>query len=146
MSRTDPLPRNFTTRFGILVPNTNYPPGLDCRHSISDTRANDVRTIFIDFTLCSMSLQIISSESIYEYFVEIGFGNGITSEIRAGMTAFTPFYPLTENNAPSVNISLSSPTTRSGWNMKPSLDRFRSNYTIELSFPEGAHVYQSMFQ
>ncbi|KAG2130490.1 hypothetical protein BD769DRAFT_634314 [Suillus cothurnatus] len=90
-----------------------------------------------------MSLQIISSESIYEYFVEIGFGNGITSEIRAGMTAFTPFYPLTENNAPSVNISLSPPTTHSSWNMKPSLDRFRSNYTIEISFPEGVHVYQN---
>ncbi|KAG1859521.1 hypothetical protein DFJ58DRAFT_744615 [Suillus subalutaceus] len=126
----DPLSTNFTTRFGVLVPNTNYPPGIDCRvGSMSNGGATDM----------------ISSESIYEYFVEIRFSNGTTSEIRAGMTAFTPFYPLTENNAPSVNVSLSPPPShsRAGFNMKPSVDRLQSNYTIEVSFPEGAHVYQN---
>jgi hypothetical protein len=92
-----------------------------------------------------MLLQMMSSESIYEYFVEIGFSNGTTSEIPAGMTAFTPFYLSTENNAPSINVSLSPPPAPS-FNKKPSVDRLQSNYTIELSFPEGAHVHQSMFQ
>ncbi|KAG2341000.1 hypothetical protein BDR05DRAFT_1002152 [Suillus weaverae] len=130
--RTDPLSRNFTTRFGVLVPNTNYPPGLDCRGFMSTTRGET---------------DIISSESIYEYFVEIGFSNGTTSEIPAGMTSFTPFYLLTENKAPSINVSLSqAPARHSGFMMKPSkpsVDRLRSNYTIEVSFPEGAHVYQN---
>ncbi|KAG2084447.1 uncharacterized protein F5147DRAFT_797234 [Suillus discolor] len=127
---TDTLSRNFTTRFGVLVPNTNYPPGLDCR--VRGSMSNGGAT------------HIISSESIYEYFVEIGFGNGTTSEIPAGMTAFNPFYLSTENNAPSVNVSLSPAPARSVFNMKPSVvDRLRSNYTIEVSFPEGAHVYQN---
>ncbi|KAG1859522.1 hypothetical protein DFJ58DRAFT_726244 [Suillus subalutaceus] len=126
----DPLSTNFTTQFGVLVPNTNYPPGIDCRGgSISHGGAD-----------------MISSESIYEYFVEIGFSNGTTSEIRAGITAFTPFYPLTENNAPSVNVSLSpapAPGPPRSRFKKPSADRLQSNYTIELSFPEGAQVYQN---
>ncbi|KAG1815193.1 uncharacterized protein BJ212DRAFT_1481721 [Suillus subaureus] len=107
---TDPLSTNFTTRFGVLVPNTNYPPGLDCRGGfMSNGGATDM----------------ISSESIYEYFVEIGFSNGTTSKIPAGMTSFTPFYLSTENNAPCQ------------------LDGLQSNYTVEVSFPEGAHVYQN---
>ncbi|KAG1815194.1 uncharacterized protein BJ212DRAFT_1300357 [Suillus subaureus] len=126
---TDPLSTNFTTRFGVLVPNTNYPPGLDCRGG---------------FMAHGGATDMISSESIYEYFVEIGFSNGTISEIPAGMTAFTPFYLLTESSPPSVNVSLSlAPARRSGSNMKPSVDRLRSNYTIELSVPEGAHVYQN---
>ncbi|KAG1865220.1 hypothetical protein C8R48DRAFT_772919 [Suillus tomentosus] len=124
--RTDPLPGNFTTQFGVLVPNTNYPPGLDSRAGfMSNGGATD----------------IISSESIYEYFVEIWFSNGTTSEIPAGMTAFTPFYLSTENDAPSANVPLSP--ARPGFNMKPSVDGLRSNYTIEVSFPEGAHVYRN---
>jgi hypothetical protein len=108
--------------------------------------AGDVGTTLIYFVLYSMSLQMISSESIYEYFVEIGFSNGTISEIPAGMTAFAPFYLSTENNTPSVNVSLSPTPTRSRPNMKPPVDRLGSNYTIEVSFPEGAHVHQSMFQ
>ncbi|KAG1859524.1 hypothetical protein DFJ58DRAFT_875232 [Suillus subalutaceus] len=105
---TDPLSTNFTTQFGVLVPNTNYPPGIDCRvGSMSNGGAADM----------------ISSESIYEYFVEIGFSNG------------TDFRD-------TVNVSLSPLPARSR-NTKPSVDRLRSNYTIELSFPEGAHVYQN---
>ncbi|KAG1845783.1 hypothetical protein C8R48DRAFT_779788 [Suillus tomentosus] len=118
--RTDTLSRNFTTRFGVLVPNTNYPPGLDSRVGATD---------------------IISSESAYEYFVEIGFSNGTTSEIPAGVTAFTPFYLSTENSAPSANVSLSPASP--GFDMKPSVDGLRSNYTIEVSFPEGAYVYRN---
>jgi hypothetical protein len=125
---TDPLSRNFTTQFGVMVPNTNYPPGLDCR---------------VGFMSNGGASDIISSESIYEYFIEIRFSNGTTSEIPAGITAFTPFYLSTENNAPSVNLSLSPPPAHSGLNMKPSVDRLRSNYTIELSFPEGTHVHQN---
>ncbi|KAG1741431.1 uncharacterized protein EDB91DRAFT_1130369 [Suillus paluster] len=125
----DPLSRSFTTRFGILVPNTNYPPGLDYRSSgMPSWRSPDT----------------ISSESIYEYFVEIKFSNGTTSEIPAGITAFTPFYRLTEKEAPDVNVSLAR--AGPGSNMKllePLADMLRSNYTIEVSFPDGAHVYQN---
>jgi hypothetical protein len=52
---TDVLPRKFTTRFGILVPNTNYPPGIDYRYraweviSMGDT---DVGLVFVDSALC----------------------------------------------------------------------------------------------
>ncbi|KAG1902450.1 uncharacterized protein F5891DRAFT_1216514 [Suillus fuscotomentosus] len=120
--RTDTLSRNFTTRFGILVPNTNYPPGLDSRAGFM-----------------SKGERLI--ESIYEYFVEIEFGNGTTSEIPAGVTAFTPFYLSMENNAPSANVSLSPAPP--GFNTKPSVDGLRSNYTVEVSFPEGAHVYRN---
>ncbi|KAG2135328.1 hypothetical protein DEU56DRAFT_949282 [Suillus clintonianus] len=123
--RIDPLSRSFTTRFGILVPNTNYPPGLDCRQS---------------GFFHGPEIDTISGESIYDYFVEIIFKNGTTSDIHAGITAFIPFDISTENKAPSVNVSL-APGYR-GPNMKPSVDRLRSNYTIEVSFPEGAHVYQ----
>ncbi|KAG2036007.1 hypothetical protein BDR03DRAFT_961029 [Suillus americanus] len=127
---TDPLSTNFTTQFGVLIPNTNYPPALDCRGGfMPNGGANDMT----------------SSESIYEYFVEIGFSNGTTSEIPAGMTAFTPLHLLTESNAPSVNVSLPPQPARSHFNMKPSVDRLWSNYTVELSFPEGAHVYQNSF-
>jgi hypothetical protein len=125
---TDRLSRNFMTRFGVLVPNTNYPPGLDCR---------------LGCTYGGGAGDMISSESIYEYFVEIRFSNGTTSEIPAGMTAFAPSYLPTENNTPSVNVSLSRAPTRSRLNMKPPLDRLQINYTIEVSFPEGTHVHQN---
>lgn len=126
--RTDPWSRNFTTRFGVLVPNTNYPPGLDSR---------------VGFMSNGGTTDIISSESIYEYFVEIGFSNGTISEIPAGMTAFTPFYHSTENKALNINVSLSPPFVHSSCDTKSSLDSLRSNYTIEVSFPEGAHVYRN---
>jgi len=49
---TDPLPRSFTSRFGILVPNTNYPPRLDYRYSswmaMTLMGEIDVRMIFIN--------------------------------------------------------------------------------------------------
>ncbi|KAG2068855.1 hypothetical protein BDR04DRAFT_733605 [Suillus decipiens] len=126
-----PLSRNFTTRFGILIPNTNYPPGLDCR---------------VGFMFAGGTTDMISSESIYEYFIEIRFSNGTTSEIPAEITAFTPFYLPTEINAPSVNVSLSPALVPFGSDTKPSkpsVDRLRSNYTIEVSFPEGTHIYRN---
>ncbi|KAG0708013.1 hypothetical protein DFH29DRAFT_562133 [Suillus ampliporus] len=128
----DPLPTDFTTRFGILVPNTNYPPGLDWRRNAMPhmpyMRGPDT----------------VSSESAYEYFVEIRFSNGTTVEIPAGMTSFTPFSLSTNDEAPSINISLENADP--GFNKMPlrSLaDRLRSNYTIEVSFPDGAHVYRN---
>ncbi|KAG1741429.1 uncharacterized protein EDB91DRAFT_328571 [Suillus paluster] len=119
---TDTLSTNFTTRFGILVPNTNYPPGLDCRQGGMPYRG--------DF-------DVISSESIYEYFVEIRFSDGTTLEVPAGITAFTPFYS-TKNEAPSTNISLGQ--SGPGFNMGPLVDSLRSNYTIEVF---GARVHQN---
>ena len=46
---------DFTTRFGILVPNTNYPPGIDYRYGswgIAFIGDIDVGMAFIDFVLC----------------------------------------------------------------------------------------------
>jgi len=83
------------------------------------------------------------SEFIYEYFIEIKFRNGTTSEMPAGMTGFAPFYLPTEHNAPRrVNISLSMARTGQAAYMEP--DVLQSNYTIEVS--EGAHIYQSVSQ
>jgi len=45
---------NFSTRFGILVPNTNYPPGVDYRiGGMGHPRGENVRilTFFIDLVL-----------------------------------------------------------------------------------------------
>jgi len=81
-----------------------------------------------------MLRQTIWGESIYEYFVEIQFRNGTTSEIPAGMTGFAPFYLPTEHDAPRVNVSVG----RTG------VDMLQSNYTIEIS--EGAHIYKSVSQ
>ncbi|KAG0708012.1 hypothetical protein DFH29DRAFT_562124 [Suillus ampliporus] len=122
----DPLSKSLTTQFGILVPNTNYPPGLDY-HQNGIYFGGDTDTF--------------SSESIYEYFVEIRFSNGTTSEVPAGMTTFTPF--STEKESPSVNTYLVH--AGRGSNMKPLELSLRSNYTIEVSFPNGVHVYQSVF-
>ncbi|KAG1774437.1 hypothetical protein EV702DRAFT_1240561 [Suillus placidus] len=124
----DPLPRNFTSPFGILVPNTNYPPGLDYRRSVWRYIGN---------------ADAIYSESIYEYFVEIRFSNGTISEIPAGVTAFTPFHLSTEDETSSVNVSLAPAGLGSNsQSCKRSVDRLRSNYTVEVSFPEGAHIDQ----
>ncbi|KAG2135329.1 hypothetical protein DEU56DRAFT_901841 [Suillus clintonianus] len=123
----EPLPAIFTTRFGILVPNTNYPPGLDYR-----------RGARLGF---NRGTNTISSESVYEYFVEIKFSNGTVSEIPAGITAFAPVYHPTDNDAPHVSVSpeYRGPISDLG----PSVDMLRSNYTIEIHFPDGAHVYQN---
>jgi hypothetical protein len=144
--RIDPLPSSVIVQFGILVPNTNYPPGLDYRqmgmitHSQIET---DVRTILIDFALRTHCReQTISSESTYEYFVEIKFSNGTTSEIPAGITASAPIYHLTESDAPRVNLSLARGFPGSNPDFAP-VDMLQSNYTIELSFPDGTRVYQS---
>ncbi|KAG1779470.1 hypothetical protein EV702DRAFT_103564 [Suillus placidus] len=120
------LKTSFTTRFGILVPNTNYPPGLDYRRGIRRLHSQG-------------DTDVIHSESIYEYFVEIRFGNGTISEIPAGITAFTPLYLSTQSDMPSGNVSL-VPTDFSR-NSKPVVDVLRSNYTVELSFPN--RVYQN---
>ncbi|KAG2135330.1 hypothetical protein DEU56DRAFT_807644 [Suillus clintonianus] len=123
---TDPLLKIFASRFGILVPNTNYPPGLDYRSnawSIPSAGATDT----------------VSTESIYEYFVEIRFGNGTISEIPAGITSFTPLYLSTKDDTLRRNISLVPQSP--GRNSEPVVDVLRSNYTIELSFP--GRVYQN---
>ncbi|KAG2341274.1 hypothetical protein BDR05DRAFT_965775 [Suillus weaverae] len=124
-----PLPRSFTSPFGILVPNTNYPPGLDYRRSVWRYIGN---------------ADAIYSESIYEYFVEIRFSNGTISEIPAGVTAFTPFHLSTEDEISSFNVSLAPAGLSSNSQpCKRSVDRLRSNYTVEVSFPEGAHIDQN---
>jgi hypothetical protein len=52
---SDQLTTNFTTRFGILVPNTNYPPGVDYRlgaWAMTSMWDDDVGMLFIEFVLC----------------------------------------------------------------------------------------------
>ena len=60
------------------------------------------------------------------------------------MTSFVPFYLPTEDDAPRVNLSMSH--AGPGRNLEPPANMLQSNYTIELSFPDGAHVYQSVSQ
>ncbi|KAG2135331.1 hypothetical protein DEU56DRAFT_807650 [Suillus clintonianus] len=122
---TDPLLRVFASRFGILVPNTNYPPGLDFRPtawSTPPTGATDA----------------VSTESIYEYFVEIRFGNGTISETPAGITSFTPLYLSTKDDTLKRNISVVPQIS------EPVIDVLRSNYTIELSFPSRVNQNSSV--
>jgi hypothetical protein len=57
------------------------------------------------------------------------------------MTGFAPF-PLPTKNASPVNVSL----TRKVVGPYLELDVLQSNYTIEVSFPGGAHVYQGVSQ
>jgi hypothetical protein len=107
----------------------------------------DVRTVFIDVVLqAHCSEQTIHSESIYEYFVEIKFSNGTTSEIPAGITAFTPFYLLTEDDALPVNLSVARTHHGPVPGSEPPVDMLQSNYTIEISFPDGTQVHQSRSQ
>ncbi|OJA09806.1 hypothetical protein AZE42_10939 [Rhizopogon vesiculosus] len=126
----DTLPTSFTTRFGILVPNTNYPPGVDYRqggvhHSLRET-------------------DTISGESIYEYFVEIKFSNGTTSEIPAGITAFDPVYLSTENDYPRrVNVLLTRTRMQPVPVLEAPVDNLQSNYMVEIYFPNGTQVYQN---
>ncbi|KAG2135309.1 hypothetical protein DEU56DRAFT_396632 [Suillus clintonianus] len=129
--RADPSLTTFTSQFGILVPNTNYPPGYDYRYGVRGRR---------DFV---GDVDVIRSESNYEYFVEIRFSNGTTWNIPAGITAFNPFYVSTEDETPSVNVSM-SPV---GPGQRPQqreqlLDKLSSNYTVEVSFPDGARINQ----
>ncbi|KAG0708004.1 hypothetical protein DFH29DRAFT_994630 [Suillus ampliporus] len=102
----DPLSKSLTTQFGILVPNTNYPPGLDCRQN-----------------------------GIWGGETDTFSGESITSTLSKSGLAM---------ESPDVNTYLVHAGPDS--NMKPlelSVDRLSSNYTIEVSFPNGAHVYQS---
>jgi len=87
-----------------------------------------------------MPRQTILGESIYEYFVEIQFRNGTTSEMPAGMTGFAPFYLPTEHDTPRLNVSMA----RTGVDSNLGVDMLQSNYTIEVS--EGTRVYQSVSQ
>jgi len=82
------------------------------------------------------------SDSVYEYFVKIRFSNGTTSEIPAGITTFIPFYLPTEKEAPPANLSLTRQDRK--LNLKP--DMLQSNYTVGVSFPDGAHVYPGIFK
>jgi hypothetical protein len=107
----------------------------------------DVRTGFIDFVLqAHCSEQTIHSESIYEYFVEIKFSNGATSEIPAGITTFAPFYLSTKNDILPENLSVARTHYEPVPGPEPLVDMLQSNYTIEISFPNGTQVHQSRFQ
>ncbi|KAG2135299.1 hypothetical protein DEU56DRAFT_981165 [Suillus clintonianus] len=135
----DPLPTTFTSQFGILVPNTNYPPGFDYRHGAEFDYRNGApgRRGIVG------GPDIIRSESNYEYFVEIRFSNGTTWNIPAGITAFNPFYVSTEDETPSVNVSMSpSGPGRGPRRREQLLDKLSSNYTVEVSFPEGTQINQ----
>ncbi|KAH7910966.1 hypothetical protein BJ138DRAFT_1113618 [Hygrophoropsis aurantiaca] len=95
------LPMILVEKFGLLVPNTNYPPVRDHRFWRRAIRQGQEDT---------------TSESMYEYFTEIDFVNGSSKEIRAGTTAFQPAFPqLTthyeagRNSMPEV-LSLSGNT------------------------------------
>jgi hypothetical protein len=55
------------------------------------------------------------------------------------MTSFVPFQPHTKNYTLHESVSLKRSHPNPNWEF----DMLESNYTIELNFPDGAHVYQS---
>jgi hypothetical protein len=57
------------------------------------------------------------------------------------MTSFVPFHLHTENDVHHESVSLKRSYPNPSWGS----DMLESNYTIDLHFPDGAHVYQSVF-
>ncbi|KIJ63036.1 hypothetical protein HYDPIDRAFT_41307 [Hydnomerulius pinastri MD-312] len=109
-----PGPRVFVQEFSLLVPYTNYPPGVDLNTGAHDT-----------------SRSVINVESIYEYFAEIRGTNGTRKEVQAGMTSFTPLIPAEISGGASFNITLENDQPR-----EIAHDPLGSNYTLEIRLPE----------
>ncbi|KAH7931265.1 hypothetical protein BV22DRAFT_8466 [Leucogyrophana mollusca] len=110
-SRSSP-PRTFTNKFGLLVPNTNYPPAHDYRYAGLRTEEN---------------------RGGEEYFTEILFANGTSSELTAGVTAFLPTSAPVHSGPTTINVTF-VPETEG--------DALPSNYTAEVTFPSGTTLPQ----
>ncbi|EGO03425.1 hypothetical protein SERLA73DRAFT_158078 [Serpula lacrymans var. lacrymans S7.3] len=105
--------------FGLLIPNTNYPPGLDYINSFSvGGDGNDV----------------VDVQSIYEYFTEVHFGNGTVQEIQAGFTSFIPAYPSVDGASEVVNTTAKKSKSPLYGDQNGN-DPMRSNFTVEVTLP-----------
>ncbi|KAH7916551.1 hypothetical protein BJ138DRAFT_995536, partial [Hygrophoropsis aurantiaca] len=109
------IPKNgdLVSKFGLLVPDTNYPPALDHRRSATHLGSDEIQQI----------------ESVYEYFIEILFANGTLREFPAGITAFQPLYlPSTPSN-----LKLTLPLEIKSHKHDALRDPLQSNYTAEIT-------------
>ncbi|KIJ63098.1 hypothetical protein HYDPIDRAFT_41360 [Hydnomerulius pinastri MD-312] len=110
-------PQVFVQNFSLLVPYTNYPPGLDFRHSSVGSALG--------------GKNVLNSEFIYEYFSEIQWSNGTRQEISAGMTAFTPLIQAVFPRDATFKISLSRDALE-----QSQLNPLISNYSAEVRLPD----------
>ncbi|KAH7924499.1 hypothetical protein BV22DRAFT_1129798 [Leucogyrophana mollusca] len=114
------------SEFGLLVPDTNYPPAMD--HAKSGTHLGGD--------------EIVQAESVYEYFTEIHFANGTLKEISAGITAFQPLYPPVAERKSTVMLQLESDRHIPAGTPDP----LQSNYTAEITVPVGLSFLQGSKQ
>ncbi|KAH7916555.1 hypothetical protein BJ138DRAFT_1052409 [Hygrophoropsis aurantiaca] len=118
---------DLVSKFGLLIPDTNYPPALD--HRISGAIRGDV--------------EIHQTESIYEYFTEMLFTNGTLKQFPAGITAFQPLYPprLSTQSNLTVIVPLETDPKRDVLH-----DPLQSNYTAEITIPSNGIILQGSTQ
>ncbi|KIJ63027.1 hypothetical protein HYDPIDRAFT_168634 [Hydnomerulius pinastri MD-312] len=120
------FPRDVVQDFAILVPFTNFPPALDYADDLNfDTRHGE----------------FVNAESMYEYFVRVGFTNGTVREIPAGFTAFQPVYDSLHNpgGLKSVTFQLETESSLDG---SPTESSPMANYTVEISTVSGLSFAQ----
>ncbi|KIJ63017.1 hypothetical protein HYDPIDRAFT_113523 [Hydnomerulius pinastri MD-312] len=115
--------RGSIQEFALLVPYTNYPPGVNSHSSIEPHKENSVRT-----------------ESFYEYFAEIHWANGTRQEVLAGITAFQPLIPAETSGENTVKITFKESRQ---FSVEPFPDDpLRSTYTADIQFADISQVVQ----
>ncbi|KIJ63105.1 hypothetical protein HYDPIDRAFT_134871 [Hydnomerulius pinastri MD-312] len=116
-------PRVFVQNFSVLVPYTNYPPGLDFRHG--------------GFGSALGGKNVLNAEFIYEYFSEIQWSNGTRQEIPAGITAFTPLIPDVFPGDAILDVPLPNRDLE-----QSQVDLLRSNYSAKVRLPDMVQAAQ----
>ncbi|KAH7919071.1 hypothetical protein BV22DRAFT_1134108 [Leucogyrophana mollusca] len=123
LPESDSVTKDFVSKFGLLVPDTNFPPAVDHRRSPAGIGGDEV----------------VEVESIYEYFTEIRFTTGASKEIPAGMTAFIPVsFSATGEAESKMTLQLESEDT------KPKFSE--ANYTAEVTTPSGTSLHPGTSQ
>ncbi|KIJ63026.1 hypothetical protein HYDPIDRAFT_113541 [Hydnomerulius pinastri MD-312] len=115
--------RGVIQDFALLVPYTNYPPGVNSHSSIEPLREISVNT-----------------KSVYEYFAEIQWANGTCQEVLAGITAFQPLTPAETSGETTVKLIFDG---RQKLSVEPFPDDpLRSIYTADIQFADISQVVQ----
>ncbi|KAF9223374.1 hypothetical protein BS17DRAFT_767251 [Gyrodon lividus] len=116
------VPRVLVQSFSLLVPYTNYPPATDYRMNPHPR-----------FWALG-DLNIVNTESVYEYFAEIKWSNGTCQEVPAGITAFASFVQQDFPRKEALTIFLDDPQPAA--NDEVVYDNLRSNYSAEIEIPD----------